>query len=105
MWQRGAVRALSCRSLMILAMQIVELLEPNREESISVLVHCSDGWDRTAQLCSLAQVLMDPHYRSVPSALQTAWQCLAPKRGGLRVGPDHYPPPPQDPPTHTDGEQ
>lgn len=22
----------------------------------SVLVHCSDGWDRTAQICSLAQV-------------------------------------------------
>ena len=29
-----------------------------------VLVHCSDGWDRTAQLSSLSQVLLDPHYRT-----------------------------------------
>ena len=31
----------------------------------SVLVHCSDGWDRTAQLCSLAQLMLDPYYRTV----------------------------------------
>jgi protein tyrosine phosphatase len=34
------------------------------EEGASVLVHCSDGWDRTAQLTSLAQVLLDPYYRT-----------------------------------------
>jgi len=33
-------------------------------EGASVLVHCSDGWDRTSQLCSLAQLLLDPFYRS-----------------------------------------
>jgi hypothetical protein len=30
----------------------------------SVLVHCSDGWDRTSQISSLAQVLIDPFYRT-----------------------------------------
>ena len=30
-----------------------------------VLVHCSDGWDRTSQLCALAQVLLDPFYRTI----------------------------------------
>ncbi|CAN0020993.1 unnamed protein product, partial [Hapterophycus canaliculatus] len=30
-----------------------------------VLVHCSDGWDRTAQLTSLAQLLLDPYYRTI----------------------------------------
>jgi hypothetical protein len=29
-----------------------------------VLVHCSDGWDRTTQLCSLAALCIDPFYRS-----------------------------------------
>ncbi|KAJ2382409.1 phosphatidylinositol-3-phosphatase ymr1, partial [Coemansia sp. RSA 2603] len=29
-----------------------------------VLVHCSDGWDRTAQLTSLAQLCLDPYYRT-----------------------------------------
>ncbi|KAJ2844239.1 phosphatidylinositol-3-phosphatase ymr1, partial [Coemansia erecta] len=30
-----------------------------------VLVHCSDGWDRTAQLTSLAQLCLDPFYRTM----------------------------------------
>lgn len=32
----------------------------------SVLVHCSDGWDRTPQLTSLAQLLLDAHCRTLP---------------------------------------
>ncbi|XP_036694442.1 myotubularin-related protein 7 isoform X1 [Balaenoptera musculus] len=35
------------------------------EEGASVLVHCSDGWDRTAQACSVAGLLLDPHYRTL----------------------------------------
>ena len=31
----------------------------------NALVHCSDGWDRTSQLTSLAQVIMDPYYRTM----------------------------------------
>lgn len=30
-----------------------------------VLVHCSDGWDRTAQVAALAQILLDPYFRTV----------------------------------------
>ncbi|XP_018440377.1 phosphatidylinositol-3-phosphatase myotubularin-1 isoform X2 [Raphanus sativus] len=33
-------------------------------ESASVLVHCSDGWDRTTQLVSLACLMLDPYYRT-----------------------------------------
>ena len=28
-------------------------------------MHCSDGWDRTAQLTSLAMILLDPYYRTL----------------------------------------
>ncbi|KAM3612090.1 uncharacterized protein V6R79_002581 [Siganus canaliculatus] len=35
------------------------------EEGVSVLVHCSDGWDRTSQVCSVASVLLDPYYRTL----------------------------------------
>ncbi|XP_028338244.1 myotubularin isoform X7 [Physeter macrocephalus] len=31
----------------------------------SVVVHCSDGWDRTAQLTSLAMLMLDSYYRSI----------------------------------------
>lgn len=33
-------------------------------ESASVLVHCSDGWDRTSQLVGLSCLLLDPFYRT-----------------------------------------
>lgn len=30
-----------------------------------VLVHCSDGWDRTPQIVALSKLLLDPYYRTV----------------------------------------
>jgi len=30
-----------------------------------VLVHCSDGWDRTAQLAAVAELCLDPYYRTL----------------------------------------
>ncbi|KAG7448061.1 phosphatases II [Guyanagaster necrorhizus] len=33
--------------------------------SSHVLIHCSDGWDRTSQLSSLAQLCLDPFYRTM----------------------------------------
>ncbi|TYZ65952.1 hypothetical protein PybrP1_007061 [[Pythium] brassicae (nom. inval.)] len=35
------------------------------ERGDAVLVHCSDGWDRTAQLSSLAQLMLDPYFRTL----------------------------------------
>ncbi|KAF0478685.1 myotubularin-related protein 3 isoform X1 [Gigaspora margarita] len=35
------------------------------DEDASVLVHCTDGWDRTTQLVSLAQIMVDPFYRTI----------------------------------------
>ena len=30
-----------------------------------VLIHCSDGWDRTSQLSALAQIMLDPFFRTI----------------------------------------
>lgn len=30
-----------------------------------VLIHCSDGWDRTSQLSALSQLLLDPYFRTI----------------------------------------
>ncbi|XP_015599450.1 myotubularin-related protein 6 isoform X2 [Cephus cinctus] len=32
---------------------------------VTVVVHCSDGWDRTVQVCSLAALMLDPFYRTI----------------------------------------
>ena len=44
------------------AVKIATLLE---KRGVSVLTHCSDGWDRTSQLCSLVQLMLDPFYRTI----------------------------------------
>ena len=33
-------------------------------EGNNVLVHCSEGWDRTPQLVSISQILLDPYFRT-----------------------------------------
>lgn len=35
------------------------------EDEICVLVHCSDGWDRTTQIVSLVQMFLDPFFRTI----------------------------------------
>ena len=50
----------------------------------AVLVHCTDGWDRTAQLCSLAQLLLDPHFRTVEGfavLIEKEWVAMGHKFG------------------------
>ncbi|XP_011189334.2 myotubularin-related protein 2 [Zeugodacus cucurbitae] len=44
------------------AVRIVDKVETM---STSVVVHCSDGWDRTAQLTALSMLLLDPYYRTL----------------------------------------
>lgn len=34
-------------------------------QGCSVLIHCSDGWDRTAQVSAMTQLLLDPYYRTM----------------------------------------
>lgn len=41
---------------------IASMLE---DEKASVVTHCSDGWDRTAQLSALAQLMLDPYFRTM----------------------------------------
>jgi len=34
-------------------------------DGCSVLIHCSDGWDRTCQLTSLCLLMLDPYHRTL----------------------------------------
>ncbi|XP_060594323.1 myotubularin-related protein 2-like [Ruditapes philippinarum] len=44
------------------AVKVADKVENNKT---SVLVHCSDGWDRTAQLTALSMIMLDPYYRTI----------------------------------------
>lgn len=44
------------------ALRIADKLESGKT---SVVVHCSDGWDRTGQLTSLAMLMLDGYYRTI----------------------------------------
>ncbi|KAJ2079407.1 phosphatidylinositol-3-phosphatase ymr1 [Coemansia sp. RSA 988] len=48
-------------NIMVGVSTIVEAIDAGHH----VVVHCSDGWDRTAQLTSLAQLCLDPYYRTI----------------------------------------
>ncbi|CAH0548600.1 unnamed protein product [Brassicogethes aeneus] len=43
----------------------VTLVTAVERDARPVLVHCSDGWDRTPQIVALAELLLDPYYRTV----------------------------------------
>ncbi|KRX97994.1 Myotubularin-related protein 4 [Trichinella pseudospiralis] len=76
-------------ALMSSALRAVEALQVEKR---SVLVHCSDGWDRTTQIVSLAKLLMDPHYRTVKGfteLVERDWICFGHKfreRLGMQNG-------------------
>ncbi|XP_043913100.1 myotubularin-related protein 1 isoform X1 [Protopterus annectens] len=44
------------------AVRIADKVESGKT---SVVVHCSDGWDRTAQLTSLSMLMLDSYYRTI----------------------------------------
>lgn len=44
------------------SVRVAELVEKHKA---SVVVHCSDGWDRTAQITALAMLMLDPYYRTI----------------------------------------
>ncbi|DAZ93817.1 TPA: hypothetical protein N0F65_004206 [Lagenidium giganteum] len=53
---------LHVRLVLSAAVRVADAVE---NKQTTVLVHCSDGWDRTGQLCALSQMLLDGHYRTI----------------------------------------
>ena len=72
-----------------LVLQLIEgakLAVKKLNKNQATLVHCTDGWDRTAQVAGLAQVIMDPFARTIEGfkqLVQKEW-CDAGHMFGLR---------------------
>ncbi|XP_025132344.2 myotubularin-related protein 1 isoform X1 [Bubalus bubalis] len=73
------------RMLLAGAVRIADKVESGKT---SVVVHCSDGWDRTAQLTSLAMLMLDSYYRTIKgfeALIEKEWISFG-HRFALRVG-------------------
>ncbi|KAM4819142.1 phosphatidylinositol-3-phosphate phosphatase MTMR1 isoform 3-T3 [Thomomys bottae] len=73
------------RMLLAGAVRIADKIESGKT---SVVVHCSDGWDRTAQLTSLAMLMLDSYYRTIKgfeALVEKEWISFG-HRFALRVG-------------------
>ncbi|XP_036975052.1 myotubularin-related protein 2 isoform X1 [Acanthopagrus latus] len=67
------------------ALRIADKVESGKT---SVVVHCSDGWDRTGQLTSLAMLMLDGYYRTIRGfevLLEKEWLSFG-HRFQLRIG-------------------
>ncbi|CAF1221158.1 unnamed protein product [Adineta ricciae] len=54
------------------------------KNSRPVLVHCSDGWDRTPQITTLAEIMLDSYYRTIEGfqiLIQREWIAFGHKFG------------------------
>ena len=51
-----------CRTIL---MSIGKAVGHVHKEKASIVLHCSDGWDRTSQCCSLTSLCLDSYYRTV----------------------------------------
>lgn len=65
----------------------------------SVLVHCSDGWDRTTQIVCLCMLIADPFYRTFDgfeTLIQRQWidfgHKFGERSGALNGDPNEYSP-------------
>uniref|UniRef100_A0A8C0SU48 phosphatidylinositol-3,5-bisphosphate 3-phosphatase n=1 Tax=Canis lupus familiaris TaxID=9615 RepID=A0A8C0SU48_CANLF len=73
------------RTLLAGAVRIADKIESGKT---SVVVHCSDGWDRTAQLTALAMLMLDSYYRTIKgfeALIEKEWISFG-HRFALRVG-------------------
>ncbi|XP_046773353.1 myotubularin-related protein 1 isoform X8 [Gallus gallus] len=73
------------RMLLAGAVRIADKIESGKT---SVVVHCSDGWDRTAQLTALAMLMLDSYYRTIKGfeiLIEKEWISFG-HRFAMRVG-------------------
>ncbi|XP_069748693.1 phosphatidylinositol-3-phosphate phosphatase MTMR1-like isoform X9 [Narcine bancroftii] len=72
----------------ILLAGAVRIADKVESAKTSVVVHCSDGWDRTSQLTSLSMLILDSYYRTIKGfevLIEKEWLSFG-HRFAVRVG-------------------
>lgn len=82
------------QNLSMLLKSAIKVVTAVDQEARPVVVHCSDGWDRTPQIVALAEIMLDPYYRTMKGfqvLVQREWLDFGHKfadRCGHRPGQD-----------------
>lgn len=63
--QSGVFEGFTWVSQVSLLLRVTNRVAARLSTGTSVLIHCSGGWDRTAQICGLVQLISDPYYRTL----------------------------------------
>ncbi|KAK0160024.1 hypothetical protein PV328_007471 [Microctonus aethiopoides] len=64
-WLSGIESTMWLKHIKCILAGAVKIVNKVENHKTSVLVHCSDGWDRTVQLTALAMLMLDPYYRTI----------------------------------------
>ncbi|GAM17849.1 hypothetical protein SAMD00019534_010240 [Acytostelium subglobosum LB1] len=64
-WFNGIDASKWFEHLVLILEGAVKIADKVHNANTSVLIHCSDGWDRTAQLSSISMLLLDPYFRTI----------------------------------------
>jgi myotubularin-related protein 3/4 len=93
-WFSGLESSKWMTHLSALLRSAVGIVRTIASEGRPVVIHCSDGWDRTPQLVALAELMMDPYYRRLDGfqvLIEREWLAFGHKFGdrcGQGCGPN-----------------
>ena len=76
-WLSGLESSKWLEYVRLILLSAVKIVKYVNFHSTNVVIHCSDGWDRTPQLSSLSMLLMDPYYRTLDgfiSLIEMEWR-------------------------------
>lgn len=63
-WHKQVEASGWLRHIKIILDGTIKMVRGVSEDAAAILLHCSDGWDRTAQLACLSQLCLDPYFRT-----------------------------------------
>lgn len=62
--QQALVKTQWLHRLSIILQSVDRIIKSIHLNNTNVIIHCSDGWDRTSQVSALLQLCLDPYYRT-----------------------------------------
>ncbi|KAK6205259.1 myotubularin-related dual specificity phosphatase [Scheffersomyces amazonensis] len=63
--QQSLTKTMWLHRISIILQSVDRITKSIHFNNTNVIIHCSDGWDRTSQVSALSQLCLDPYYRTI----------------------------------------